>query len=153
VAQRGTLRASDADREQIAERLREATTEGRLAPDELDERLGAALSARTYAELDALVADLPGDRVTRPRRRAGAGNALSIARAHPLAVVAALPFLVAAVAIVAAVVTGLATLWVVWVAFAWFAFGRHGHWACAGRRSRRGFGAHQAPRYPSRFWA
>jgi hypothetical protein len=36
-----------------------ATTEGRLGTDELDERVGAAFSARTYGELDALVADLP----------------------------------------------------------------------------------------------
>ena len=34
-------------------------TEGRLLADELEERLGAAFSARTYGELDALVADLP----------------------------------------------------------------------------------------------
>jgi hypothetical protein len=56
---RASLRASDADREQVAERLQHAATEGRLLPDELDERLGTAFSARTYGELDALVADLP----------------------------------------------------------------------------------------------
>jgi DUF1707 SHOCT-like domain len=59
---RATLRASDADRELIAERLRQAATEGRLFADELEERLGAALSARTYGELDAVVADLPAPR-------------------------------------------------------------------------------------------
>jgi hypothetical protein len=59
MARRSTLRASDSDREEIVERLHGATTEGRLGADELDERLGAALSARTYGELDVLVADLP----------------------------------------------------------------------------------------------
>jgi hypothetical protein len=43
----------------VAERLHQATTEGRLLAEELDERLGAAFSARTYGQLDALVADLP----------------------------------------------------------------------------------------------
>jgi uncharacterized protein DUF1707 len=56
---RATLRASDADREQVADRLRHAAVEGRLASDELEDRLGTALSAKTYGELDPLVADLP----------------------------------------------------------------------------------------------
>jgi len=43
----------------VAQRLHRATTEGRLLAEELDERLGAVFSARTYGELDALVADLP----------------------------------------------------------------------------------------------
>ena len=59
MTRRSSLRASDSDREEIVGRLHGATTEGRLRADELDERLGAALSARTYGELDALVADLP----------------------------------------------------------------------------------------------
>src|SRR5215468_8069927 len=56
---RGALRASHADRDQVAEVLRVAAGDGRLSPDELDERLERALTARTYAELAALVADLP----------------------------------------------------------------------------------------------
>jgi hypothetical protein len=59
VAREPGLRASDSDREQIAERLREATAEGRLGTEELEQRLGAALSARTYGELEPLVSDLP----------------------------------------------------------------------------------------------
>ena len=59
MASRSSLRASDSDREQTVERLHAATTEGRLQADELDERVGAAFAARTYGELDALVADLP----------------------------------------------------------------------------------------------
>jgi Domain of unknown function (DUF1707) len=54
-----SLRASDADREQAAERLSHATAEGRLTADELEERLEALYAARTYGELDPLVADLP----------------------------------------------------------------------------------------------
>jgi DUF1707 SHOCT-like domain len=70
VGSLSSLRASDADREQTAEQLRHATTEGRLTPDELDERLGALYRSRTYGELDALVADLPVVRApVAPRRR------------------------------------------------------------------------------------
>jgi hypothetical protein len=52
-------RAADADRELTAERLREAAGDGRLEHDELEERLEAAYSARTYGELAKLTADLP----------------------------------------------------------------------------------------------
>ena len=55
----GALRASHEDRDRVAERLRVAAGDGRLSPEELDERLERALTARTYAELAALVADLP----------------------------------------------------------------------------------------------
>jgi hypothetical protein len=53
------MRASDADRERVVDVLRVATGDGRLTAEELDERLGAALSARTLGELAALTADLP----------------------------------------------------------------------------------------------
>jgi hypothetical protein len=54
-----SVRASDSDREQVAERLRLATAEGRLDADELEERLEVLFAARTYGEIDKLVADLP----------------------------------------------------------------------------------------------
>ena len=53
------LRASHADRDQVVELLRVAAGDGRLSPEELDERLERALTAKTYAELAALTADLP----------------------------------------------------------------------------------------------
>jgi hypothetical protein len=56
---RGALRASHEDRDRVVEQLREAAGDGRLSPEELDERLELALSARTYAELVPLTADLP----------------------------------------------------------------------------------------------
>jgi hypothetical protein len=55
----GALRASHADRDLVVEQLRVAAGDGRLSPEELDERLELALTARTYAELATLVADLP----------------------------------------------------------------------------------------------
>jgi hypothetical protein len=55
----GALRVSHEDRDQVAEALRVAAGDGRLSSDELDERLERALTARTYADLAVLVADLP----------------------------------------------------------------------------------------------
>jgi hypothetical protein len=55
----GQLRASHTDRDEVVEQLRVAAGDGRLTSEELDERLGAALTARTYDELAALTADLP----------------------------------------------------------------------------------------------
>jgi hypothetical protein len=56
----GEMRAADADRERVAERLRIALDEGRLNLQEYDERLREAYVAKTYAELDKLLVDLPG---------------------------------------------------------------------------------------------
>ena len=56
------LRASDADRDRIADILREALAEGRLDPDEHSERVERAYRARTVAELEPLVRDLPAGR-------------------------------------------------------------------------------------------
>lgn len=52
------LRASDADREAVAERLRVASVEGRIEPEELEERLSQVYSARWVADLDRIVADV-----------------------------------------------------------------------------------------------
>jgi hypothetical protein len=54
------IRASDADRDRAAKLLREHHAEGRLTPEEFDDRLDRALAAKTIGELDALLADLPG---------------------------------------------------------------------------------------------
>lgn len=54
------LRASHEDRDRVIELLRVAAGDGRLTADELDERVEAAFSARTYGELAALTRDLPG---------------------------------------------------------------------------------------------
>jgi Domain of unknown function (DUF1707)/Cell wall-active antibiotics response 4TMS YvqF len=61
----GNLRASDADRERVADVLRQAAGDGRLTMEELDERLDSVYAAKTYAELEPITKDLPrtaGDR-------------------------------------------------------------------------------------------
>jgi Domain of unknown function (DUF1707)/Domain of unknown function (DUF4190) len=54
------LRASAADREQVIGTLKTGFLEGRLTKDEYDERVGRALTARTYGDLGRLTEDLPG---------------------------------------------------------------------------------------------
>src|SRR5437762_167050 len=53
------LRASDADRERVAEVLRTAAAEGRIDLHELDERLALVYAAKTYADLVPVTRDLP----------------------------------------------------------------------------------------------
>ena len=55
----GRLRASHADREQVVGILKAAYVTGMLTKDEFDVRVGQALASRTYAQLGALMADLP----------------------------------------------------------------------------------------------
>jgi hypothetical protein len=59
AAARGHLRASHADREHVIEVLKAAFVQGRLAKEELNARADQAFASRTYAELDAVTADLP----------------------------------------------------------------------------------------------
>jgi len=64
--EQGKVRAADADRDRVAGILGAAYSEGRLSRDEYDARLDSALSARTYADLDQIMTDLPAARVTGP---------------------------------------------------------------------------------------
>lgn len=71
------LRASDADRERVAEVLRDALAEGRLDMSEFEERLDATYRARTYGELAPITRDLPGGaapRVPSGKQPAGEGG-------------------------------------------------------------------------------
>jgi len=60
------LRVADDDRDRTVEQLRAAAAEGRLDPDELEERVSRALTARTQSDLDALLRDLPAPHVPVP---------------------------------------------------------------------------------------
>jgi Domain of unknown function (DUF1707) len=99
------LRASQQERERTVERLRAHAGDGRLELDELEQRVEAALAARTRGELDALLADLPRE-PRRPERRT------RVARAW-------LPLL-AGIAILALAPHGVA--WVGWVVIGWWFF-------------------------------
>jgi hypothetical protein len=121
VSRRAQLRASDADRERIADRLREAAAEGRLLTHELEQRLAAAFTARTYGELDALVFDLPTGRLE-GRQRSSVTPWVKPA----LALAIAIPMAVAMIAVVLFVLTGMIATWMLWVGVMWWFFG-HRH--------------------------
>jgi hypothetical protein len=123
---RASLRASDADRDAVAERLRRAAVEGRLEPDELEQRLHAALRSRTYGQLDRLLVDLPSPARPRPRITRS-----PLAFAIPL--LATLVVLAAVVTIVAIAAAG----WMVWV-LVWCLV-----WAGRGGCGRRRHSAHR----------
>jgi hypothetical protein len=126
MAYRKSLKASDADREHVAERLRQAAAEGRLLAEELEQRLGQAFKSRTYGELDAVVADLPNDSVSRRSER------FPTPLARPAMVVAILIAAVAVISVAILIITGLLAMWGVWALIAWWMLGGR----CARRRNR-----------------
>ncbi|WP_413775618.1 DUF1707 SHOCT-like domain-containing protein [Micromonospora sp. RTGN7] len=127
---RDVMRAADEDRQTVADRLRSAVDEGRLDLHEYDERLQRAYTARTYGELDALVADLPAPAAPAASELvpAAASAAVESSRSSVTARWLAevwLPYL-RAVAIVVTVwaatsilATDLLYFWPVWVAGPW----------------------------------
>jgi Domain of unknown function (DUF1707) len=125
MAGRAAIRASDADRERVAERLRRAAGEGRLRTEELEQRLEAALGARTYGQLDAVLSDLPGRRLAVP------SQALARRPRGALPVALALLATLAVLVTVLFIATGVFAGWLLWIACGWFFMrGRH----------RRGYG-------------
>src|SRR5215472_6555639 len=95
------MRASDADRQEVVDRLAAALEEGRLKMDEYAERMGLAYEAVTYGDLAALSADLPqAGPVT---KREAAPPAAAPQAAAPRGVVADLP-------------ATLKVLWTIWLA-------------------------------------
>jgi hypothetical protein len=78
-------RAGDADREAVAERLRIAAGDGRIDLAELDERLAQAYAAKTYGQLEVLVADLPVRSASIPKAaEADPGAPTIIVTGHPV---------------------------------------------------------------------
>jgi Domain of unknown function (DUF1707) len=140
-----SLRASDADRDAVVDRLREAAGEGRLEPDELEQRVHRALRARTYGDLAALVADLPNDRPA-PLRRTGARTSPAVRTAVlGTGLLLAVTVAIAVVAVVAMLVLTAAALWIALVLFGLLCRGARRHLACgaAGRHSVRARHAHR----------
>jgi hypothetical protein len=103
------IKASDADRDVVVAALSEHFQAGRLTREELDERTGRALAARTLDELDDLTADLPAIRPAGP-----APVARPHGRGYPLlAPIAAALAALACVALVLGVGEG-GHVWDVW---------------------------------------
>jgi hypothetical protein len=100
----GRLRTSRADREQAVDVLKAAFVQGRLAKDEFDSRVGQVFASRTYADLDALIADIP-DGVTSAQppaeRDREPGRVLSFKTAACVGAVGAGPSMASAVVVLA----------------------------------------------------
>ncbi len=117
----------------VAERLRAAAAEGRIVAEELEERLASALRARTYGELDALVADLPRPREAVARRggavpRRGSWSLWRYGPAPILGFLIVMPMAVAAVVAVMTIVFAMVTVWAVFAALLWLALGHSRRW-------------------------
>ena len=121
------LRASDVDRDAVIDRLREAAGEGRLEPDELEQRVDRALRARTYGDLAALLADLPGDGGVLLRRAGWRTNAVARPAVFGAGLLLAVTLVVALVALVAVLLLAAAAWWIALVLF-WL--------VCCGSRRR-----------------
>ena len=85
AADGGQFLASHADRERVIDALKTAFTEGRLTQDELEGRVAWAAGSRTYAELAAVMADIPVvcAAVPRPARKVRGIGALAVFGAVP----------------------------------------------------------------------
>jgi hypothetical protein len=140
LANRPELRASDDERENVVEQLREHHTAGRLSTDELEERVDRAFASTTHGELDALLKDLPRlpDRARGERRRELARRAFY---AHVRTYVQVMVLLVVIWAL-----TGADYFWPVWPALGW-GIGLAMHGSCTPsrrsieRQERRSLGA------------
>jgi Domain of unknown function (DUF1707) len=117
------LRASDAERERVVERLRVHAGEGRLDVDELEERIEAVYAAKTRGELADLLRDLPEQQPGRVGRAARSGSSLA------WLAMGWMPLIVA-IALFAFAPPGIA--WMGWVILGWWLFAGH-----HGRRGRR----------------
>jgi hypothetical protein len=149
MARRATFRASDADRELVADRLRHATAEGRLSPDELEERLEAVFTARTYGELDAVVDDLPGQTV-RHRERQHTSPGLWLRPIPLLALFILAPVIVSLMLAAAVIIATVFSAWGLLLIVGWLAFGRgRYHYGAHYRRSLRA-ATHWQPGRPTR---
>lgn len=105
------MRASDADREKIIDRLRLAMNEGRLSLAEFDDRLQQVYAAKTYGELTPLLSDLPAQRKAHPAPAKGIPQWITIMWT---------PWVFVNVLCVAIyLATGAGYFWPFWVAVPW----------------------------------
>jgi len=143
-----SIRVSDADRDRVTAQLRDHFAAGRITPDELDERLSAALNAKTFGDLRRIMADLPGP-VPAPLGAAPpslrATPAWAVRRHRPFPPLVLLALLAALLIpgtgwLLAAFVNVILLLWLVTFVVGVLAFGRS-------QRRRCHHGARQRPRY------
>lgn len=154
-----TLRIGDAERNRMTESLHEHYAQGRITQDELDERLDATLSAKTYADLRPITADLPEvvepepAQPARGRRPDGFRGALALPLAFVAVPLGLLVTVVALMVVLRAAFFLLPILMIAWLVMAMMGFGRRRAWHHGGAAGqlpgyRSGWG--YSPRYYSR---
>jgi hypothetical protein len=147
-----SIRVSDAERDHVTAQLRDHFAAGRITHDELDERLSAALNAKTFGDLRRIMADLPGP-VPAPLRAAPPPlrptPAWAVRRRHPpfpplILLVLLTTLLIPGTGwLLAAFVNVIVLFWLMTFVVGAFALGRS-------RRRWPHHGGRQRPRYPSR---
>ena len=145
-----SIRVSDADRDRVTVQLRDHFAAGRITPGELDERLSAALNAKTFGDLRRIMADLPGPvpaplgAAAPPLRDTPAWAVRRRPRFPPLVLLGLLAALLIPGTgwLLAAFVNVILLFWVMTVAVGAVAFGRS-------QRRRHHHAGWQRPRYPS----
>jgi hypothetical protein len=140
-----SIRVSDADRDRVTAQLRDHFAAGRITSGELDERLLAALNAKTFGDLRRIMADLPGPVPALPPLRAT--PAWAIRRRPPFPPLILLALLAALLIpgtgwLLAAFINMILLLWLMTFAASAVAFGRP-------QRRRHHHGGWQRPRHPS----
>jgi DUF1707 SHOCT-like domain len=146
-----SIRVSDTDRDRVTAELRDHFAAGRITPSELDERLSAALNAKTFGDLRRIMADLPGPvpaplaAVPPPLRVTPAWAVRRQPPFPPLVVLALLAVLLIPGAgwLLAAFVNVILLVWLMTFVVGAIAFGRS-------QRRWHHHAAGQRPRYPSR---
>ncbi|MDA2808950.1 DUF1707 domain-containing protein [Nocardiopsis suaedae] len=143
---RPSLRVGDGERERTAAVVSDAAAAGYIGIDELDGRLDDVWAARTAGELDAVVADLPVDRLdTGPAARSAARPTARPERGRPgttgfrvhLSAYIGVMTLLVGIWLVVGVTTGAWYPWVVWPALGW-GIGVMVDGICTHARVRRG---------------
>lgn len=116
------LRVSDAERDAAVAMLSDAAAEGYLTPDELDERLSAALTARTMEDLARLTDDLPpawqAERSRRAARAAAHRKARDAVRPQTAIYLGVMAVLVV-IWLIAGITAGAWYPWPIWPALGW----------------------------------
>ncbi|MDA2813167.1 DUF1707 domain-containing protein [Nocardiopsis sp. RSe5-2] len=147
---RPSLRVGDGERERTAAIVSDAAAAGYIAIDELDGRLDDVWAARTAGELDAVVADLPVDRLdagsaarsparptARPTERPKRGEpSMKGFRVHLSAYIGVMTLLFG-IWLMVGVTAGAWYPWFIWPALGW-GIGVIADGSCTRARARRG---------------
>ncbi len=127
---RQNMRISDAERQEVADRLRDALGEGRLELSEFDERVQSAYQAKTYRELTPLTADLPSAPMPLSIARRNGGPVTAAEASRRAAALLSMVFVFIALGVLVSVASGGTVLpfWPLFIFAFWGLSRRAGHY-------------------------